>query len=236
MSQLKYYSAQPSNAWTNNPLLVQLVGLSPAIAVSNTLASGLSLGICTLLVLILSSVAIRLLRSFIQAQWRFLWFLLVTAFFTTLLSILLEWFFLPLSKQLGLFLPLISCNFLILTRLEYQRTLSSIRPIIKDSAIAGVAYLMALVLLSTIRELLSYGSLFNNWYLLSPNFPGSSVILRQTSNGEFIEFASLLPAGFILLGVLVAIRNICEQRYKFSSYEHHEELQNIPRARVTAGL
>lgn len=236
MSALKFNAKQPSSLWYNNPVMVQLLGLSPVLAVSTTAVNGLGLGLSTALIMVLSSVTVSILRSTINREWRFVWYLMITASYTTVLDILLQWFYFPLHKELGIYVPLICCNFAVLIRLEAHafthRWLSSI----KDTAVTGLGFIAALVVLSSLREFIGSGTLMANWQLLLPATTATAFNSESSTAGELFNFALLLPAAFILLGLLIAARNLIDSHLQARQAAPIKDIDPIKRARVTGGL
>lgn len=236
MSELKFNSSQASSFWYNNPVMVQLLGLSPVLAISTTVANGLGLGISTALVMLLSSFTVSMLRTTINRQWRYVWYLAITASYTTILDILLQWFYFPLHRELGIYVPLICCNFAVLLRLEVYAFSHHWRSSIKDAAVTGSGFIAALVVLSGLREYIGTGTLMSNWQLLLPTSISAGLIEDSSSAGELFNFALLLPAAFILLGLLVAGKNLINDSLAGNRLEQAEDIEPIKRARVTGGL
>ena len=216
--------------------MVQLLGLSPVLAISTTVANGLGLGISTALVMLLSSFTVSMLRTTINRQWRYVWYLAITASYTTILDILLQWFYFPLHRELGIYVPLICCNFAVLLRLEVYAFGHHWRSSIKDAAVTGSGFIAALVVLSGLREYIGTGTLMSNWQLLLPTSISAGLIEDSSSAGELFNFALLLPAAFILLGLLVAGKNLINDSLAGNRLEQAEEFEPIKRARVTGGL
>ena len=234
MSELQFKSSQACSPWTNNPVLVQLLGLSPVLAISTTLVNGLGIGISTAAVMLLSSVTVSTLRTRINQRWRFTWYLVITASYTTVLDSLLQWFYLPLYQELGIYIPLICCNFAVLIRLEVHAINHHWRSALKDAALTGSGFIMAIVALSSLRELISTGALMANWQLLLPAYRAADVISETSSGSEVSDFASLLPAAFILLGLLIAGKNLIDNQLKKNTAA--TDIEPIQRARVTGRL
>ena len=234
MSELQFNSSRASSPWTNNPVLVQLLGLSPVLAISTTLVNGLGLGISTALVMLLSSVTVSTLRTKINQRWRFTWYLLITASYTTVLDSLLQWFYSPLHRELGIYIPLICCNFAVLIRLEVHAINHHWRSTLKDAALTGSGFIVAIVALSSLREFIGSGALMADWQLLLPVSRAAAVISENSSASEVSDFASLLPAAFILLGLLIAGKNLIDKKLKENTAA--TDIEPIQRARVTGKL
>ena len=234
MSELQFKSSQACSPWTNNPVLVQLLGLSPVLAISTTLVNGLGIGISTAAVMLLSSVTVSTLRTRINQRWRFTWYLVITASYTTVLDSLLQWFYLPLYQELGIYIPLICCNFAVLIRLEVHAIKHHWRSALKDAALTGSGFTVAIVALSSLREFIGTGALMADWQLLLPAYRAAAVISENSSASEVSDFASLLPAAFILLGLLIAGKNLIDNQLKKNTAA--TDIEPIQRARVTGRL
>ena len=234
MSELQFKSSQAASLWANNPVLVQLLGLSPVLAISTTLVNGLGLGISTALVMLLSSVTVSTLRTTINQRWRFAWYLVITASYTTILDILLQWFYFPLHQKLGIYIPLICCNFAVLIRLEAHAINHHWRSALKDAALTGAGFIAAIVALSSLREFIGSGALMADWQLLLPTYQAAAVISENSRATEVFDFILLLPAAFILLGLLIAGKNLIDN--KLNENVPATDIKPIKRARVTGGL
>lgn len=236
MSNLEYQANQGASLWQNNPVLVQLLGLSPVLAVSNTVVNGLGLGVATAIVLILSCVTASLARKYISYTWRFVWYLLIMASYTTILEFLMRAYYFPLYQELGIYVPLICCNFAILIRMEIQSSMLNWKLTARDSALVAAGFLLAIVLLATLREFVATGSVLNDWQLLlaTPWLP--EVNQSATTGSVIFSFANLQPAALILLGLIVAAKNMLDSRFGFGSTAEKETVKPVTRARVTGSL
>jgi electron transport complex protein RnfE len=172
-----------------NPVLIQMLGLCPAMAVTNTLANGLAMGAATLLVLVGSEVFVSLFRKVIPGEVRITSYVLIIATFVTVVDLLLAATFPDISKALGPFMPLIVVNCIVLGRAEAFA--AKVRPVraLADGIGMGLGFTLALVVISGIRELLGRGSLLNV-NLFGPHF-------------EPWVFMVMPPGGFLTLGILM---------------------------------
>ncbi|GAA3976726.1 electron transport complex subunit RsxE [Allohahella marinimesophila] len=164
--------------WTNNAATVQLLGLCPLLAVSNTVQNALGLGLATLFVLMLSSTLISLLRHSIAAEVRLPVFVLVIASAVTCVELLMQAYSISLYRNLGIFIPLIVTNCLILARAEAFASRQPVPMAIADAAAMGIGFLLVIVVLGGIRE----------WLGISLQ----------------VLVVTLPPGAFIVLGLLVA--------------------------------
>lgn len=236
MSELEYRAHKNQSLWQNNTVLVQLLGLSPVLAVSTTLVNGIGLGIATFIVMLLSCISVSLLQSQLNSNWRFTWFLIIMASYTTAIDLLMQWLYFPLYKQLGIYVPLICCNIAILIRMEVRASSCNWKLAALDASKTGAAFLLAIVLLASLRELIGQGTLLSNWQLLIPS------TLLADSNPTSIQhnfafgFAKLQPMALILLGIIIAVKNFTDSYFKKEVDGQTDNSTPVQRARVTGRL
>jgi electron transport complex protein RnfE len=236
VNDLELQSEKEGMVWEKNPVLIQLLGLSPVLAVSSTLAYGIGLGVATFFVCILSCLTASVLKGTIPHKWRLIWTMLILASYTTIVEIICQLYFYPLFLRLGVYLPLICCNVAILIRMETVARQSPWSVATLDAAKTGFGFLIALCLLAFCRELLVSGTIFANWQLL---FPSSSELSTNTSNLNdihFFRFANTQAGVLVLLGLLVALLNSLSQLTNSNVLDESEKLVPAKRARVTGRL
>ncbi|NIN72540.1 MAG: RnfABCDGE type electron transport complex subunit E [Gemmatimonadetes bacterium] len=146
--------------WKENPVFVQVLGMCPVLAVSNTARNALAMGLATLFVLVMSNTVISSLRRFIPKQVRIATYILVIATFVTVVDYVIQAISLDLHKALGAFISLIVVNCLILGRAEAFASRNTVRMSILDGLGMGVGFTFALFCLGAVREILGSGSLF----------------------------------------------------------------------------
>jgi electron transport complex protein RnfE len=191
--------------WKNNPALVQLLGLCPLLATSNSFATSLGLGLTTLAVLTLSNFTISLVRGLLDDETRLPVQTLVIATFVTLADLSLQYWFFDLHQRIGLFVALIVTNCTLLGRAE---AFASKNPIILstfDGLMMGTGFLLVLLLMGTIREVVGNGTLFSNLHLLT----GTPDMSIQIADSGFLLLA-LPPGAFLTLGCLIACKNVID--------------------------
>ena len=189
---------------TRNPLLVLSLGLCPALAVSTTLLSGVGMGLSTTAVLVCSNTAISLLNRFIPEKMRIVAYIVLIAGFVSVVDMLMAAYFTSLSGRLGIFIPLIVVNPLILSRAEAFASKNNAGRSAIDGLAAGLGFTLALCLLSMIREILGYGTLFSNGEPVgSPAFSG--IVLIPPDAFPPILFFTLPMGGFLALGLVIAL-------------------------------
>ena len=143
---------------TNNPVLVQILGMCPTLAVTTSLFNGLGMGICATIVLICSNVVISLLRHIIPNKVRIAAFIVIIAGFVTCIDLLLKAFVPALSESLGVFIPLIVVNCIILGRAEAFAYKNGPAASAVDGLTQGIGFTLALTILSAVREFLGAGT------------------------------------------------------------------------------
>ena len=175
-----------SGLWSNNPGIAQLLGLCPLLAVSRTLLTGLALGIATLLVVCATNALVSLTRRWIDARVRLPALVLIIAAFVTSVDLLFKAYWFELHGEIGLFIPLIVTNCVILSRAEAFASRNPLLPALLDGLGHGLGFLLVLAVLGAVRELVGNGLLI----------------------------ASLPPGGFFALAGLIALRNFIQHRRK----------------------
>ncbi|MFW5815693.1 MAG: electron transport complex subunit RsxE [Wenzhouxiangella sp.] len=191
--------------WTNNPGLVQLLGLCPLLAVTNTAINGLGLAAATLFVLACSNLAVSLLRASLQPEIRIPAFVLVIATLVTVVDLVLQAWLHELSRTLGIFVPLIVTNCTILARAEAFASRQAPLAAVHDGLAQGIGFGLVLIALGAGRELIGQGTLFAGAQVLLGEWAGG-LSLELMPEGFGLLLALLPPGAFIGLGLLVALR------------------------------
>ena len=199
--------------WKNNPATVQLLGLCPLLAVSSTVVNALGLGIATMVVLIVSNAAISLIRNFVRNEIRIPVFVVVIAVAVTIIEILMQAFFYDLYLIIGLFVALITTNCVIIARAEAFASKNNVFHSILDGLFMGLGFTFVLVLLGAFRELIGFGTLFQQMNLLFGESAGWIQITVFESYDGFL-LTILPPGAFIGLGLLIALKNVIDNRLK----------------------
>ena len=195
--------------WREHPALVQLLGLSPLLAVTTTLANALGLGLVTLTVLLGSSVSCSLLRRQLNGTLHLPMLLLIIAAWVTCAELLVRAYAYPLAQALGIFLPLIASNCVVLSRAQTIATRHPIGTAALDATIIGSGFLALLLIVGAIRELFGRGSLFADMHLIFGDIARDW--LWQPFDGDYTLLILSMPAGaFLLLGFLIALRNFLD--------------------------
>lgn len=180
--------------WRENPVFVQVLGMCPVLAVSNTAQNALAMGLATAFVLLMSNILVASLRNFIPKQVRIASFILIIATFVTIVDYAIQAISVDLHKNLGAFISLIVVNCLILSRAEAFASKNNIGKSIMDALGMGLGFVFALFCLGAVRELLGNGTLFN-----IEVFPGSFqewIIMILPAGGFFTLALWLLLFNF----------------------------------------
>ncbi len=146
--------------WRENPVFVQVLGMCPVLAVSNTALNALAMGLATAFVLVMSNIVVSSLRSFIPKEVRIATYILIIATFVTVVDYVIQAISLDLYKALGAFISLIVVNCLILGRAEAFASKNTVARSIMDGLGMGVGFVFALFCLGAVREILGSGTLF----------------------------------------------------------------------------
>jgi electron transport complex protein RnfE len=187
------------NQWTNftkgfikdNPVLVLLLGLCPALAVTSSAINGLGMGLATTFVLVCSNMVVTIIKSFIPDKVRIPSFIVIIASFVTIVELTMQAYVPALFDSLGIFIPLIVVNCLVLGRAEGFASKQGFFSSLIDGLGMGLGFTFALTLLGGVREMLGNGSIFD----------------VKFATGDAMLVFILQPGAFIVMGYLVAIIN-----------------------------
>lgn len=189
---MKYLDIIYNGVVKENPTFVLLLGMCPTLATTTSAINGLSMGLATMFVLICSNVVISLIKNAVPDKVRIPVFVVVIATFVSVLQMLMAAYLPAINQALGLYIPLIVVNCLILGRAEAFACKNNALASMADGVGMGAGFTIALTLLGTVRELLGAGSVFG------------VALLPETSN---ILLFILPPGAFLTLGYLIAIIN-----------------------------
>lgn len=184
--------------WRENPVLIQMLGLCPALAVTNTVVNGLAMGLATFFVLFCSSLLVSTFRKLIPQEVRISTYILIIATFVTIADMTLEAMVPEIHKALGAFIALIVVNCMILGRQEAFASKNTVRRSLLDAVGTGIGFIIALFLMGAIREVLGYGT-----------FVGIPI---YGANYEPWIIFILPPGGFFTIGFILLALNWWERR------------------------
>ncbi|HRD64626.1 MAG TPA: electron transport complex subunit E [Candidatus Competibacter sp.] len=213
MSETGYRQILKNGVWTQNTGFVALLGLCPLLATSNSVVNGLGLGLATTLVLLMSNVAISLIRNLVRPEVRIPVFVMVIACVVTAVELAMHAFLPGLYTVLGIFIPLIVTNCCVIGRAEAFAFKHGVAKSAVDGIATGLGFMLALVLLGAIREILGQGTLLGQAELLFGE-SGKSLTLHLVDNYRGFLLAILPPGAFIGLGCLIAIKNVLDARVR----------------------
>ncbi|QEK12314.1 electron transport complex subunit E [Crassaminicella thermophila] len=182
----------------DNPIFVQMLGMCPTLAVTTSAINGIGMGLATTAVLIGSNVAISLFKKSIPSKIRIPAFIVIIATFVTVVGLMLKAFVPALDKALGLFIPLIVVNCIILGRAEAFASKNSVIGSAVDGIGMGLGFTIALTILGSVREILGAGSIFGK-VLFGASFQPALIMI-------------LPPGAFLALGLLLALLNLIQSK------------------------
>ncbi|MFH0895731.1 MAG: electron transport complex subunit E [Bacteroidota bacterium] len=193
MSNIKFFT---NGLLKENPVLVLVLGTCPTLAVTTAAINGIGMGIATTFVLVFSNLLIALLKNLIPDNARIASFILIIATFVTIVDLTMQAYFPDLYETLGIFIPLIVVNCIILGRAEAFAQKNKVVPAILDGIGMGIGFTLAITIMGAFRELLGNGSFFD--------------IKLVSDNARTILLFALPPGAFITYGYMIALMN----RYK----------------------
>jgi electron transport complex protein RnfE len=225
----QYQEITRQGLWKNNPGLVQLLGLCPLLATSSNVTNALGLGLATMLVLISTNLVISLIRHQVPNEIRIPIFVMVIAAVVTAIEQLMHAYTYQLYQSLGIFIPLIVTNCIVIGRAEAFASKNPVLPAMFDGLMMGAGFAGVLVALGAIREILGQGTLFDG----ANNLLGDwAVVLKvQLYQSDSNLLLAILPPGaFLVLGFLIAAKNAIDLRVK---NREQQPQSTRTRARVT---
>ena len=205
----EFHQITHNGIWKQNTSLVQILGLCPLLAVTTNVTNGVMLSLATILVMVLSNAAVAALRNLIPHEIRIPVFILIVAALVTVVDLLFNALLHSLYLVLGIFIPLIVTNCIVLARVEAFAAKNPPLQATFDGLWMGVGMLWTLALLGGMRELVGSGTLFGGIDLV---IPGAHALQLLPDEYPGLLLAVLPPGAFILLGGLIAWKNWFESR------------------------
>jgi electron transport complex protein RnfE len=206
--QLNMGTKLKSGIWTDNPGLVQLLGLCPLLAVTTTFVNGLGLGLATVFVLTLSNVLVSATRRWIRPEIRIPMYVLIIASLVTAIELIFLAYFPALGRSLGIFIPLIVTNCAIVARAEVFASRNPVADSFLDGIVMGSGFALLLCAIGFFRELIGHGSILSRLDML---FGGEQMNGLVLTDGGFL-LAILPPGAFISLALFIAGKNAYDRR------------------------
>jgi len=197
--------------WKQNAGLVQLLGLCPTLAVTVNITNGVALGVATIFVMMLSNISISPIRNYVPESARVPIFILVIAGLVTIVDLSINALSKPLYDALGIFIPLIVTNCIVLARVEAFASKNSTLPSLYDGFFMGLGLTLVLIILGAVREIVGNGTLFQNLhFLIGDKYEFLTIQLFDSSDGFLL--AALPPGAFIALSALILFLNLVNQK------------------------
>lgn len=222
--------------WKNNPALVQLLGLCPLLAVTGTVVNALGLGLATMMVLVCSNTAVSMIRNFVPESVRLPAFVMIIASLVTCAELLMQAFTYELYEILGIFIPLIVTNCAILGRADAYACKNPVLPAATDGLMMGLGFTVVLILLGAMREMIGQGTLFSGMNLIFGEMAVSWKIVLIDNYSNFL-FAILPPGAFVGMGLIIAVKNIIDQRLERAAAQKAvKKVAGSKRVRVTGSV
>ena len=236
IAEVSYRELSINGLWKNNPAIVQLLGLCPLLAVTGTVVNAIGLGLATIFVLVASNTSVSLIRHVVSETVRLPVFVMIIASAVTCIELLMQAFAYELYQILGIFLPLITTNCVILGRAEGFASKNPLLPAVYDGFIMGIGFTAVLVLLGGLRELTGTGALFANMDLLFGTGAADWKLVVFSDYKDFL-LAILPPGAFIFTGLIIAVKNIIDAQLKAREDARKEKpVKGAKRVRVTGTI
>ena len=197
--------------WHNNPGLIQLLGLCPLLAVTGNVINGFGLGLATMVTLTISNIAISVSRKWVRPEIRIPYYVLVIASIVTMIDLIMHAVTPELHSVLGIFIPLIVTNCVIIGRAEAFASKNELAPATLDGFMMGLGFTFVLVALGAMRELIGSGSLLSDASVMFGSIADNWTI-QVFDNYKGLLLAILPPGAFIGMGFLIAFKNIVDKK------------------------
>ncbi|WP_226052314.1 electron transport complex subunit E [Dickeya chrysanthemi] len=211
MNQMKELARQ--GLWKNNSALVQLLGLCPLLAVSSTATNAIGLGLATTLVLICTNIAVSALRRWVPGEIRIPIYVMLIASVVTIVQMLINAYAYGLYQSLGIFIPLIVTNCIVIGRAEAFASKNTVVLSALDGLFMGLGATSALFVLGAMREILGNGTLFDGADLLLGSWARLLRVEVVHMDSPFLLMI-LPPGAFIGLGMMLAVKYVIDKRRK----------------------
>ncbi len=236
MANVSYKEISINGLWNNNPALVQLLGLCPLLAMTGSVVNAIGMSIATIFVLVTSNIAVAMIRGVVSDAVRLPAFVMIIAAAVTAIELLMQAYSYELYQVLGVFLPLITTNCVILGRAEAFACKNSVLPAAFDGLMMGLGFAIVMFLLGLFRELLGTGHIFADMHLLfGPIAQDWKIDVFQ--NYPQILYIILPPGAFIFTGFMIALKNMVDNQIeKTQLAQHADEPKEDRRVRVTGHI
>jgi H+/Na+-translocating ferredoxin:NAD+ oxidoreductase subunit E len=220
-----YRDIAKNSLWKQNPILGQLLGLCPTLAITTTFVNSFSLGLATTLVMAVANFAVSSLRSFIPFEVRIPIFILIIAALVTVVQLAMNAWLHDLYLVLGIFIPLIVTNCIVLARVEAFAAKNSVAMSTWDGAMMGLGLTAVISVLGFIREFLGQGTVLGGIDLV---VHGAKAIQVLPNDYPGFLIAILPPGAFFVLGLMIAARNWIDARANERARQRLVQVQQAP--------
>ncbi len=236
MSSVSYKEIGWLGLWKNNPALVQLLGLCPLLAMSGSVVNSIGMGVATTFVLLTSNIAVSIVRNIVSDAVRLPAFVMIIAASVTAIQILMQAYTYSLYEILGVFLPLITTNCVILGRADSFACKNGILPSAYDGLMMGLGFTLVMVLLGFFRELFGTGIVFQDMNLLFGDIANNWEIQVFPNYPQFL-YIVLPPGAFIFTGFMIALKNSVDGYFdRIIQAKKTQEPKEDRRVRVTGKI
>lgn len=236
MATSSYRELGVNGLWKNNPAIVQLLGLCPLLAVTGSVVNAIGLAAATTLVLVCSNSCVSMIRNIVSDAVRLPAFVMIIAASVTCIELLMQAFAYELYQILGIFLPLITTNCVILGRADAFASKNPLAPAVFDGLMMGLGFGLILVLLGGLREVIGTGAIFANMDLLFGAGAANWRLVLVTDYQPFL-LAILPPGAFIFTGLIIACKNLIDASVKRSQDARKTRpVKGAKRVRVTGTI
>ena len=212
MSETSFKTLTINGLWKNNPALVQLLGLCPLLAMTASVVNAIGMGIATIFVMVTSNIAVSLIRHAISPAIRLPAFVMIIAASVTCIQLIMQAYTYDLYEVLGVFLPLITTNCIILGRADAFACKNGVLLSAYDGFIMGIGFALVMFILGFFRELFGTGHVFADMHLLFGPIAHDWIINVFLETYPQFLYIILPPGAFIYTGFLIAVKNAIDHR------------------------
>lgn len=236
MSSVSYKELTLNGLWKNNCALVQVLGLCPMLAMSSCVVNAVGMGLATIFVLMLSNISVSAVRNIVSDAVRLPVFVMLIAAVVTVIQLLMQAYTFELYQVLGVFLPLITTNCIILGRADGFACKNGILPSAVDGIMMGTGYASVMFLLGFLRELFGTGHIFADMHLLFGPMAENWKMVPFENYPQFL-YVVLPPGAFIFMGCIIAVKNMVDGQIKAAQIKKSQPKEKEDRrVRVTGNI
>jgi electron transport complex protein RnfE len=236
MATSSYKELTLNGLWKNNPALVQVLGLCPLLAMSSSVVNSIGMGLATIFVMMASNISISSIRNIVSDAVRLPVFVMIIAAVVTVIQLIMQAYTFELYQVLGVFLPLITTNCIILGRADAFACKNTVIHSAYDGLMMGLGYAVVMFLLGFFRELFGTGHVFADMHLLFGPIAANWTLQPFDNYPQFL-YIVLPPGAFIFMGCLIAFKNIVDGQIQAAQARKAQPIvQESRRVRVTGNI